>query len=111
MLDLLDELAIDVAVAHPKEVKAIAKAKIKTDKRDSWMLAHLLRTELIPEVYRRSGENRQCQRVLRQRGFYVGNMTRVKHRLRSLLAQQPEEIREEFRREENIFGEKELKMV
>ena len=61
-----------------EEVKAIAKAKIKTDKRDSWMLAHLLRTDLIPEVYKRSRENRESQRVLRQRAFYVGSITRVK---------------------------------
>ena len=58
MVDLLDELSIDVTIAHPKQVKAIAKAKIKTDKRDSFMLAHLLRTYLIPEVYKRSRENR-----------------------------------------------------
>jgi len=42
-------------------VKAIARAKIKTDKRDSEVLAHLLRTNMIPEVYRRSTENRQAQ--------------------------------------------------
>ncbi|MCK4429850.1 MAG: IS110 family transposase, partial [Candidatus Aminicenantes bacterium] len=55
-----------------------AKAKIKTDKRDCWMLAHLLRTDLIPEVYKRSRENRESQRVLRQRAFYMGSITRVK---------------------------------
>jgi transposase len=57
------------------EVKAIARAKIKTDKRDSEVLAHLLRMNMIPEVYRRSTENRQAQRVLRQRAFYVSAMT------------------------------------
>jgi excisionase family DNA binding protein len=30
---------------------------------------------MIPEVYRRSPENRQAQRVLRQRAFYVSAMT------------------------------------
>jgi len=33
MIDLPDELSIDVTITHPKEVKATAKAKIKTDKR------------------------------------------------------------------------------
>ena len=33
MVDLLDEIGIDVTIAHPKEVKAIARARIKTDKR------------------------------------------------------------------------------
>ncbi|MFB0566285.1 MAG: transposase [Candidatus Aminicenantaceae bacterium] len=72
MVDALDEMGIEVTIAHPKEVKAIAKAKIKTDKRDSWILAHLLRTDLIPEVYKRSRENRSYQRVLRQRAFMWG---------------------------------------
>ncbi|MEA3420858.1 MAG: hypothetical protein U9Q97_04175 [Acidobacteriota bacterium] len=49
MVYLLDELSIDVTIAHPKQVKAIAKAKIKTDKRDSFMLAHLLRTDYRDE--------------------------------------------------------------
>jgi hypothetical protein len=39
------------------EVKAIARAKIKTDKRDSEVLAHLLRMKIISEVYQRSTEN------------------------------------------------------
>jgi len=67
MVDVLDSMGIGVIIAHPKEVKAIAKAKIKTDMRDSWKLAHLLRTDFIPEVYKRSRENRRSQRVLRQR--------------------------------------------
>ena len=65
MVDLLDEIGIDVTISHPKEVKAIVEAKIKTDKRDSWMLAHLLRTDLIPEVYKRSRENRESQPLLK----------------------------------------------
>lgn len=40
MVDYLEELGIDVKIAHPNEVKAIARAKIKTDKRDSEVLAH-----------------------------------------------------------------------
>ena len=104
MVDLLEGLGVEVVMAHPKDVKAIAKAKIKTDKRDSHMLAHLLRTGLIPEVYRRCPENRSHQRVLRQRVFYVGNLTRVKNRIRAILAQQGEEIREEVLRAKNIFS-------
>ena len=67
MVDVLEELGVAVKIAHPNEVKAIARAKIKTDKRDSEVLAHLLRMNMIPEVYRRSTENRQSQRVLLSR--------------------------------------------
>lgn len=111
MVDLLDDLGVEVTVAHPKEVKAIARAKIKTDKRDSYILAHLLRTDLIPEVYKRSRENRGYQRILRQRAFYVGSQTRVKNRIRALLAQQSEEVQEEISRAKNLFGTKGMKVL
>jgi len=51
MVDVLDDMGIVTAVAHPKDVKAIARAKVKTDEGDSSKLAHLLRTGYIPEVY------------------------------------------------------------
>jgi hypothetical protein len=44
MVDVLGDLGIETTVAHPKDVKAIAKARVKTDERDSYKLAHLLRT-------------------------------------------------------------------
>lgn len=111
MVDVLDDMGIDVTIAHPKEVKAIAKAKIKTDKRDSYILAHLLRTDLIPEVYKRSRENRSYQRVLRQRAFYVGSTTRVKNRVHALLSQQSEDVQEEISRVKNLFGTKGMKVI
>ena len=90
MVDLMESLGVKMKIAHAEQVKAIAKAKIKTDNRDSWMLAHLLRMNLIPEVYRRSEENRGVQRVLRHRVSYVRMRTQVKNRIYSLLAQQGE---------------------
>ena len=111
MVDVFADLGIETTVAHPKDVKAIAKAKVKTDQRDSYKLAHLLRTGYIPEVYKRSRENRSSQRVLRQRAFYVGKQTAVKNRLRALLAQQGEEIRGEVSGVENLFTEKGMKLL
>ncbi len=43
MYDWLDDICDDVVLAHPLKVKAIADAKIKTDKIDATVLAHLLR--------------------------------------------------------------------
>jgi transposase len=94
MVDLLEDLGVKVKIAHPLQVKAIAQAKIKTDKRDSKILAHLLRSDLIPEVWRRSSSNRQAQRVLRHRTSYVKMQTRIKNQIRVLLSKQNEEIRE-----------------
>jgi len=106
LVDILDDLGVEVKVAHPLEVKAIAKAKIKTDKRDSRMLADLLRANLIPEAHKRSPETRRAQRVLRQRAFFVAAMTRVKNRVRALLAQQPEDIQKAIGLEKELFSQK-----
>lgn len=111
MIDLLKEFGVDIRMAHASEVKAIAKAKIKTDKRDSRILAHLLRTDMIPEVYLRSEENRMAQRVLRHRAFYVEMRTRVKNKIRVLLAQQRIELQEELSRMKGLFSRKGLEAL
>ena len=51
LYDRLEETGYDVMLAHPLKVKAIAQAKVKTDKIDSETLAHLLRADLLPESY------------------------------------------------------------
>ena len=111
MVDLLEELGLDVRMAHPLQVKAIAQAKIKTDKRDSKILAHLLRTDLIPEVYRREPANRASQRVLRHRMSYVRMQTQLKNRIRALLAQQREEVREMIERQNLLFSRRGMKVL
>ena len=42
--ELLEGKGYEVKLAHPKETRIIAKAKVKTDKVDSERLAHLLRS-------------------------------------------------------------------
>lgn len=112
MADLLRELGGEVKMANPVEVKAIAHARIKTDKRDSRTLAHLLRAGLIPEVYQREAWNRRAQRVMRLRAFWVRKETEVKNKIRALLAQQREEVRLEVeRREERLFSLKGLEFL
>lgn len=111
MVDLMESFGVKMKIAHPLLVKAIAKAKIKTDKRDSLTLAHLLRLDYIPEVYRRSNENRQAQRVLRHRSCYVQMRTKIKNRIRALLAQQREDVRQMVAMENNLFNAKGIKML
>lgn len=90
--DWLGEMTDEVVLAHPTKVRAIAEAKIKNDKLDSQILAHLLRTDLIPEAYAPSKEVRAVKRVLRQRMCFVQLQTRVKNRIRALLAQHSLEL-------------------
>jgi transposase len=92
MFDWLDELADEVVLAHPSKVRAIAEARIKTDKIDSETLAHLLRADLIPRAYAPSKDTRAIKRVLRQRLFLVQLRTMVKNRIRALLAQHTVEL-------------------
>src|SRR5262245_8489165 len=67
--DLLEAELSAVYLAHPLKVRAIAEARIKTDRIDSATLAHLLRCDLLPRAYVRPKEQRTAQQVLRQRMF------------------------------------------
>jgi len=112
MADLLRELGGEVKIANALQVKAIAHARIKTDKRDSRTLAHLLRADLIPEIYQRGEWNRRAQRVMRMRAYWVRKQTEVKNKIRALLAQQREEVRLEVeKRESGLFSLKGLEFL
>jgi len=86
--ELSKDLVEEVILAHPLKVKAIASAKIKTDKIDSQILAKLLMADLIPEAHLREGKNRAKQRIIRHRAFMVVMRTRVKSRIHGLVDNQ-----------------------
>jgi len=90
MHDILEELTSDVTLAHPLKVKAIAEAKIKTDKIDSTILAHLLRCDLVPAAYVCSAQARIIKNLLRHRMFLVRLQTMDKNRIHVLLDRHPE---------------------
>jgi transposase len=90
MYDWLEEETGEVKLAHPLKVKAIAEAKIKTDKIDAGVLAHLLRCDLVPEAYVPGKETRIVKNVLRQRMFLVRLSTMVKNRIHTIIDRHPE---------------------
>ena len=92
--DSLDDVCDEVILAHPGKVRVIAESRIKTDKIDSEMLAHLLRSNLIPQAHAPSKELRALKRVLRQRVFLVRTAVSVKNRIRALLSQHAVELPE-----------------
>lgn len=102
MYDWLEQEVDRVRLAHPAKVKAIAEAKIKTDKIDAGTLAHLLRSDLLPEAYVPSNEARQAKNILHQRMFFVRVQTMVKNRIHGIVDRHPE-IRTEFN-ETDLFG-------
>jgi transposase len=65
--DLLSSNGVNLKLAHAKYVKAIAYAKVKTDKVDSHILAQLLRMNFIPEAYKISDSVRPLRDTLRAR--------------------------------------------
>jgi len=77
-----------VKVAHPSKVKAIASARIKTDKIDARILAQLLRADMIPESYVPPKAYRQARLLVRYRASLVSARTRIKNQIRSLLTKE-----------------------
>ncbi len=71
------------------KVKAIAEAKIKTDKIDATTLAHLLRCDLVPAAYVRSPQARILTNLLGHRMFLVRLATMTKNRIHVLLDRHP----------------------
>lgn len=86
----LDEVLDDVALAHPLKVKAIAEAKIKTDKISADILADLLRTGLLPQAYAPSRQTRDLKNILRHRMFYVRVQTMLKNRIYDIPDRHPD---------------------
>ena len=64
---LRDAGYLNLTMAHTLRLKAITDAKIKTDKRDSRVLADLHRATLIPEAYIFPEDGRQYRDLARRR--------------------------------------------
>jgi transposase len=69
--EALEGHGVEVKLANPYKTKAIASARIKTDKLSARILAHLLRADLIAECYVAPREVRQVRALLRQRASLV----------------------------------------
>lgn len=81
LYDLLQDEGYNVKVAHPLMVKAIAYAKVKTDKVDARTLADLLRMDMIPECYIPNKEIRNLRDLVRRRYYFVSIRTMFKNKV------------------------------
>lgn len=86
LYDRLEEEGFEVKLSHPLKTKAIAYAKVKTDKVDSATLAHLLRSDLLPLSYVPEKPVRLNRELLRYRASLVKIQTEVKNKIHSILA-------------------------
>lgn len=82
---LLRPFVAEIVIGNPLRVRAIAEAKIKTDKVDSRVLAELLRAEYLPPVWQPDAETQRLRRLTHRRAALVSDRTRLKNRLHSIL--------------------------
>jgi transposase len=84
---ILQPLVHKVVVGNPLRTRAIACAKIKTDKVDALALAQLLRTGYLPEVWIPDDETRLMRQRSTERAMLSADRTRIKNRIHSVLHQ------------------------
>jgi len=82
--DLLSPLVERVVVANPIRVKQIACARVKTDIRDTLILARLLAANLVPAVWVPPEHVRQLRQLLSQRRQLVETHTQIVNRMHSV---------------------------
>jgi transposase len=87
------DLPLDVKLAHPLKLKAIAQARIKTDSIDSKILADLLRSDFIPESYIAPKEIRDVRELVRYRTTLVRIRTQFITRIHAVLFKVGEKIK------------------
>jgi len=82
---LLEPFVRRVAIANPLQVRAIAWAKVKTDKIDAATLARLHAAKFLPEVWTPTEAVELERRCIAERTQLVSQMTRLKNRIQSIL--------------------------
>jgi len=84
--DLLADAGVAAHMAHPLATRAITSARVKNDRVDARTLAHLLRTNLLPEAWIAPLEVREARRLVRMRAGLVRIRSRLKCQIHALVA-------------------------
>ncbi len=84
---LLRPFCAQVVISNPLRTRAIACAKIKTDKVDATVLAQLLRLDYLPSVWTPDGSTQSLRRDTTERACLVSDRTRIKNRIHAILQQ------------------------
>ncbi len=84
--DVLRPHVAKLVVSNPLATKAIAQAKVKTDKVDAHVLAQLLRCDFLPEVWQPDEATRRLRELTGRRSALVGQRTMMRNRIHSVLA-------------------------
>jgi transposase len=82
---LLMPLVARVVVSNPSKTRAIAEAKVKTDKVDARILAQLLAADFLPPVWLPDDRTRSLRRQVMRRAHLVRQRTRIKNQVHAIL--------------------------
>lgn len=83
---MLRPLVRRVVVSNPRKTRAIAEAKVKTDKVDARILAKLLAADFLPETWVPDERTRRLRRLVMRRTHLVRQRTRLKNQVHGILA-------------------------
>ena len=83
--ELLAEHAGRVTVSNPMRTRAIASAKVKTDKIDAKVLAQLGAADFLPEVWAPDEVTRALRRRVAHRSSLVVSRTRLRNQVHAVL--------------------------
>lgn len=83
---LLTPVVARVVVSNPTKTRAIAEAKVKTDKVDARILAQLLAADFLPSVWLPDDRTRALRRQVTRRAHLVRARTRIKNQVHAILA-------------------------
>lgn len=84
--ELLSAHAGRVTVSNPMRTRAIASAKVKTDKIDAKVLAQLGAADFLPEVWAPDEVTRALRRRIAHRSSLVRQRTRLRNQIHAVLA-------------------------
>jgi transposase len=82
--NLLTPLVERVVVSNPSKTRAIAEAKVKTDKVDARILAQLLAADFLPPVWLPDERTRALRRQVMRRAHLVRQRTRIKNQVHAV---------------------------
>lgn len=100
--DYLDDAGFtNINVANPSRVGLIAKSRKKTDKHDAFVLANLVRTNMLPTSYVPNHIIREQRRITRFRASLGRTQALMKNRIHAILIRRG--IKNPF---DNMFTEK-----
>lgn len=87
VVTILTPFVAEVVVSNPLKTRAIAEAKIKTDKVGALVLAQLLRCDFLPRVWEPPAATQQLRRLTVRRATLVMDTTAIKNRIHAVLHQ------------------------